>query len=44
VEDELHKEQTIQAAKEIRNFVNEDIEVKPVFVVKTENGWEVEEL
>lgn len=44
VDDELHKEQTIAAAKEIRNFVSEDIEVKPVFVNKTENGWEVEEL
>jgi carbonic anhydrase len=44
VEDELHKEQTIEATKEIRNFVTGDIEVKPVFVVKTENSWEVEEL
>ena len=44
IEDELHKEQTITAASVIRNFVTEDIEVKPVFVVKTENGWEVEEL
>jgi carbonic anhydrase len=44
VEDELHKEQTIEAAKVIRDFVTEDVEVKPVFVIKTENGWEVEEL
>jgi carbonic anhydrase len=44
VEDELHKEQTIEATKEIRNFVTGDIEVKPVFVNKTENGWIVEEL
>ena len=44
VEDELHKEQTITAASVIRNFVTEDIEVKPVFVNKTVGGWEVEEL
>lgn len=44
IEDGLHKEQTIAAAAVIRNFVSEDIEVKPVFVNKTENGWEVEEL
>ncbi len=44
IEDELHKEQTIAAAAVIRNFVSEDIEVKPVFVNHTENGWEVEEL
>jgi carbonic anhydrase len=44
IEDELHKEQTITAASVVRNFVIEDIEVKPVFVNKTENGWEVEEL
>jgi hypothetical protein len=44
VEDELHKEQTITAASVIRNFVSEDIEVKPVFVVKNNNNWEVEEL
>jgi carbonic anhydrase len=44
IEDELHKEQTITAASVVRNFVTEDIEVKPVFVNKTENGWEVEEL
>jgi len=44
VEDELHKEQTIEAAREIRNFVTQDIEVKPVFVNKTDDGWVVEEL
>ena len=44
VEDELHKEQTIKAAKVVRDFVTEDIEVKPAFVVKNENGWIVEEL
>jgi len=44
IEDELHKEQTIEAAKVIRDFVSEDLEVKPVFVVKTESGWTVEEI
>ncbi|HUD09380.1 MAG TPA: carbonic anhydrase [Patescibacteria group bacterium] len=44
IEDELHKEQAITAAAVIRNFVSEDIEVKPVFVNKTVGGWEVEEL
>jgi carbonic anhydrase len=44
IDDELHKEQTIEAAKVIRNSVAEDIEVKPVFVVKNESGWEVEEI
>lgn len=44
VEDELHKEETKEAAAVIKGFVSEDIEVRPVFVVKTENGWMVEEL
>jgi carbonic anhydrase len=44
VDDELHKEQTIEAARVIRDFISEDLEVKPVFVNKTENGWIVEEL
>jgi carbonic anhydrase len=44
VDDELHKQQTIEAAKVIRDFVSEDIEVKPVFVNKTESGWTVEEI
>jgi carbonic anhydrase len=44
VGDGLHKRQTIEAAKIVRDFVIEDIETKPVFVVKTENGWKVEEL
>jgi carbonic anhydrase len=44
IDDELHKEQTIEAARVIRDFVLEDLEVKPVFVNKTESGWTVEEL
>jgi hypothetical protein len=44
IDDELHKEQTIEAARVIRDFVSEDLEVKPVFVNKTESGWIVEEL
>ncbi len=44
VEDELHKEETKKAAAVIKGFVLQELEVKSVFVVKTENGWEVEEL
>lgn len=44
VDDELHKEQVIETARIIREFVTEDIEVKPVFVVKNDNNWIVEEL
>jgi carbonic anhydrase len=44
VEDELHKEETKKAAAVIKGLVSEDIEVKSVFVNKTENGWEVKEL
>lgn len=44
VEDEKHKEDTLAAAREIRNFVSEDLEVKPMFVVKEENNWIAEEI
>jgi carbonic anhydrase len=44
VEDELHKEQVIEAARVVRDFVTEDIEVQPVFVIKKENIWSVEEI
>jgi carbonic anhydrase len=44
VEDELHKEETKKAAAVIKSFVPQELEVKAVFVNKTENGWEVEEL
>lgn len=44
IDDELHKEQTTEAARVIREFVLEDLEVKPVFVNQTESGWIVEEL
>ena len=44
IEDAPHKEQTKKAAEVIKSFVPVDIEVKPVFVNKTEHGWVVEEL
>jgi carbonic anhydrase len=44
VEDGQHKEETKKAAEIIKSFVPQDLEVKPVFVNKTENGWEVEEV
>lgn len=44
VEDEKHKEDTLAAAREIRNFVSEDLEVKPMFVVKKEGNWEATEI
>jgi hypothetical protein len=43
IEDELHKKQTLESAEIIRKMAP-DIEVIPVFVVKTDNGWVVEEL
>lgn len=43
VEDNQHREEVKQAAEIIRNFVP-GIEVKPVFVVKSDNGWSVEEI
>ena len=44
VEDGQHKEETKIAAEVIKSFVLSDLEVKPVFVIKTDSGWTVEEL
>ncbi|OGH05277.1 MAG: hypothetical protein A2W22_01485, partial [Candidatus Levybacteria bacterium RBG_16_35_11] len=44
VDETLHREQTINTAREIRNFVLGDIEVMPVFVVRDGENWKVEEL
>jgi len=44
VEDTLHREQTVEAAREVRNFVSGDIEVMPVFVIRDGDNWVVEEL
>jgi len=44
IEDVPHKEETEKAAEVIKTFVPADLEVKPVFVNKTEHGWEVTEL
>lgn len=44
VDDSQHKEETKKAAEIIKTFVSRDLEVKPVFVVKNENGWTVEEI
>ena len=44
VEDLRHKEETKKAAEIIKTFVPAELEVKPVFVNKTEHGWIVEEL
>jgi len=44
VEDNQHREETKKAAGIIKSFVPEDLEVKPVFVVKNESNWVVEEL
>jgi len=44
IEDAPHKEETKKAAEIIKSFVPAELEVKPVFVNKTEHGWTVEEL
>jgi hypothetical protein len=45
VEDNLHKEQTKQAALAIKSMVGAmPIEVIPVFVVRDGEGWKVEEI
>lgn len=41
VEDELHKQHIIKTAQKIREMAS-DLEVMPVFVVKGNNGWEVQ--
>ncbi len=43
VEDELHKQNVIKAAQEIREIVP-DIEVIPVFVIKEHEKWVVKEI
>ena len=44
IEDASHKAETKKAAAVIKTFVPQDLEVKPVFVNKTESDWIVEEL
>jgi carbonic anhydrase len=44
VDDETQRAQTKQSAEIIKSFVPAGLEVKPVFVVKNENEWVVEEL
>ncbi|OGH09823.1 MAG: hypothetical protein A2152_00730 [Candidatus Levybacteria bacterium RBG_16_35_6] len=44
IDETLHREQTINAAREIRDFVPGDIEVMPVFVVRDGENWKAEEL
>lgn len=44
IDDETHKAQTEEAARVVRTFVPGDLEVKPVFVVNGQNGWEVTEI
>lgn len=45
VEDSLHKENTVAATKVIREMVkNLDVEVHPVFVIKSGEEWEVTEI
>jgi hypothetical protein len=45
IDDELHRKQTIEAAKIVKNMVGAmQIEVIPVFVVRDGDGWKVEEL
>ena len=43
VEDELHKQHVLKAAREIREMAP-DLEVMPVFVIKKDRDWIVEEL
>jgi carbonic anhydrase len=44
IEDVPHKEETKKTADIIKSFVPVELEVKAVFVNKTEQGWTVEEL
>jgi hypothetical protein len=44
VEDKQHAEETITAAKVIKSFLPPEALVIPVFVNRSEDGWEVEEL
>lgn len=44
IEDEQHKEDTLTTTAVVRSMVNEDVEVKPLFVVRNGDSWEVTEL
>jgi hypothetical protein len=44
VEDKQHAGETLTAAKVIKSFLPSETLVIPVFVNRSENGWEVEEL
>lgn len=43
VEDQVHKENVLKAAGVIQSMAP-SLEVKPVFVVRSDSGWEVQEL
>jgi carbonic anhydrase len=43
VDDQIHRQDTLKAASVIHSIVP-NLEVKPLFVIKNENGWIVEEL
>jgi carbonic anhydrase len=44
IEDNQHKEETKKATEVVKTFVPAELEVKAVFVNKTQHGWTVEEL
>ena len=45
VDDEKHKSDVESATREIRNFVSGDLEVKPMFIVKEDDGnWVATEI
>ncbi len=39
VDDEKHKSDVEVAAREVRNFVSGDLEVKPMFIIKEDGKW-----
>jgi len=43
VDDQIHKQDVLKAAEVIRSMVS-DLEVKPVFVIKDNGNWIVEEV
>ena len=44
VDDEKHKSDVEAATREIRNFISEDLEVKPIFIIKENGNWVVTEI
>lgn len=44
VDDEYHKKDIVKAAKVVQSMVHSSVPVIPVFVVRTNHGWTIQEL